>query len=413
MMIDHTVGKFFETLFWIGALLIFVSFFYPRWFMITIIVGALLMIIATVREGFRLRRAKTFIGVVKQNEPKILHRLILLIVVMIVFVYLFLKQTLVYNFMTQLLDLIRSPATTTWWVFVLLGIIIGVFILFCTIQIRRVKYEKLGRIGYEKLGLIWYKKIWKWLRRKREAKPEKKIKKTKIVEKRVVTEIRPGLFARMFWEEKSFWRRIFTPLLKRLEKRRIKKLEEKKIRIEELKKKKIEELKLKAKKEKILIKVELKKHPLLPRVLIALFIFAITTILILYKKGKFSIENPLSAATLGLIVGLFMLYVIVNIYKLRKEKKTKEEKQEKVVLAKIKKEVVAKASKYETDVDKLYRLIEEVGCLTITEVSEGFGITREQAEEWGKILESHDLIELNYPAIGELQLCKKKSKITE
>lgn len=412
-MIDHTVGKFFESLFWIGALLIFVSFFYPRWFIITIILGIVLMVMATVREGFRLRRAKTFIGVVKQNEPKVIHRLILLIGVMIVFVYLFLKQTLVYNFLAQLYDLIGSPAIVTWWVFVLTGIIIGVFILFCTIQIRRMKYEKLSMIGYEKLGLTWYKKIWKWLRQKHEAKPEKKIKKTKAVEKKITAEIKPGFLAKMFWEEKSFWRRILTPLLKKLEKRRVKKLEEKKVQIEELKKKKIEELKLKAKKEKILIKAELKKHPLLPRVLIALFIFAITIILILYKKGKFSIENPVSAATLGLIVGLFALYILINVYKVRKEKKTKEEKQEKVVLAKIKKEVVAKASKYETDVDKLYKLIEEVGCLTLTEISEGFGISREQAEEWGKILESHDLIELNYPAIGELQLCKKKSKITE
>ncbi len=407
-MIDHTVGKFFETLFWIGALLIFVSFFYPRWFMVTIIVGVFLMIIATVREGFKLRRAKTMVGVIKKNEPKLIHRFVLLLVVIAVFTYILLKQTVVYNLMMQLYDLTRSPATMTWWVFVLIGIIIGLLLLFSFSKAGDLEYRKvLGRIK-----LVEYRKI---LGKIKLRFPKLRLlkKKETATAKKVTAEIKPGFLARMFWEEKSFWRRILTPLLKKLEKRRIKRLEEKKVQIEELKKKKIEELKLKAKKEKILIKVELKKHPLLPRVLIALFIFAITIILILYKKGKFSIENPLSAATLGLIVGLFMLYVIVNIYKVRKEKKTKEEKQEKVVLAKIKKEVVAKASKYETDVDKLYKLIEEVGCLTITEVSEGFGITREQAEEWGKILESHDLIELNYPAIGELQLCKKKSKITE
>jgi hypothetical protein len=403
-MIDHTVGKFFETLFWIGAVLIFVSFFYPRWFMVTIIVGVFLMIIATVREGFRLRRAKSIVGVIKKNEPKILHRLVLLIGVVIIFVYLLLKQTLVYNLVIQLYDLTRSPATMTWWVFVLIGIIMGLIILFVAIQIWRVKYGKLT---------VWLKLKYPNLKLNKPKEVLVSKKKEVAVAKKITVKIRPGFLARMFWEEKSFWRRILTPLLKKLEKRRIKKLEEKKIQVEELKKKKIEELKLKAKKEKILIKVELKKHPLFPRVLIALFIFAITIILILYKKGKFSIENPVSAATLGLIVGLFMLYILVNIYKVRKEKKIKEEKKEEVVLAKIKKEVVAKASKYETDVDKLYKLIEEVGCLTLTEISEGFGISKEQAEEWGKILESHDLIELNYPAIGELQLCKKKSKITE
>ncbi len=402
-MIDHHVSKFFETLFWIGAVLIFASFFYPRWFMVTIIVGVLLMIIATIREGFRLRRAKTMVGVIKKNEPKLIHRFVLLLVVIAVFTYLLLKQTVVYNLMVQLYDLTRSPAIMTWWIFVLIGIIIGLIILFVAVQIWKVKYKKLT---------VWLKLKYPNLKLNKPKEALVPKKKEGIITKKVMV-AKPSFFKKLFWEEKGFWGTIITWLSKKFEKRKAKKIEEEKVRLEKLRKKKIEELKRKVKEEKILIKTEIKKHPLLPRLLIVLFIFAITTIIVLHKRGKFSIENPISAASLGLIIGLFLLYIVINLYKVRREKITKEEKQEKVVLAKIKSKVVAKASKYETDVDKLYKLINEVGCLTLTEISEGFGITKEQAEEWGKILESHDLIELNYPAIGELQLCKKKSKIIE
>lgn len=392
-MIDHTVTKFFETLFWIGTLLILASFFYQRWFVITILVGTILMLMTVVREGFRLKRATSFIKIVQGNKPKIAHRLLLLGGVIIVCAYLFLKRTLVADFVTQSYDLTQSPITLTWWVFVLIGIIIGLFILFSATKIGEVEYEKIFR--YVK------------------SKHPQKIKKERIISKKVAIKGKPSFFKKLFWEEESFWRRMFKPLIKKLEGRRAKRLKQKKIRIEQFRKKKLGELKKRIKEEKILIKEIKIKHPFLPRILITLFIFAMTIILVLHKKGKFSIENPIAAGTLGLILGLFALYIIVNVYESRKEKKLTEGKKERTVLQKIKKEIVAKASKYETDLDKLYRLINEVGSITVTEVAEGFGISKEQAEEWGRILESHDLIELNYPAIGELQLCKKKSKITK
>lgn len=402
-MIDHYVSKFFEALFWIGALLTIASFFYSRWFMITIILGILLMMISAIREGFRLRRAKTTIGVIKKNEPKIIHRFILLIVVMAVFTYILLKQVVVYNLVIQLYDLTRSPATITWWVFVLIGIIIGLILLFVAVQIWRVKYGKIT---------VWLKLKHPDLKLNQPKGALASKKKERMVAKNVKT-VKPGFFKKLLWEEKGFWGSIIAWLSKKLEKRKAKKTEQEKIRLEKLRQEKIKKLKQKVKEENVLIKTELKKHPMLPRLLIVLFIFAITTILVLHRKGKFSIENPVSAASLGLITGLFLLYIVINLYKARREKVTKKQNQKKALQDKIKDKVVAKASKYETDIDKIYKLINEVGCLTLTEISEGFGITKEQAEEWGKILESHDLIELNYPAIGELQLCKKKSKITE
>lgn len=400
-MIDHHVSKFFETLFWIGTLLTFVSFFYPRWFMITISVGIILMVMASVREGIRLRGARTLAGVIKKNRPKIIHRLIIFLGLIIVGAYLFFKKDLIYNILAQLYDLIQSPATTTWWVFVLIGIIIGLFILFSVTKVIGVEYGKL-------LKFIKLKKP-----KKKQEKKEIKLKKKEIKEvEKDVSIKRVNFITRLFLEEESFWSRAFRPLLKRLEKRRAEKLQAKKVYLEGLRKKKLEELKKKPKEEKILVKEKV-KQPILPKILITLFISAIVIIFILYKKGKFSLENPIFAVILGLIVGLFMLYIIIHLYSMRRKKKIKEEKKEKEVLQKIKKQVVAKASKYETDFDKLYKLINEVGSLTITEVAEGFDISKEQAEEWGKILESHGLIELNYPAMGELQLCKKKLKITK
>lgn len=389
-MIDHTVNKFFETLFWIGAFLILISFFYPRWFMVTVIVGALLMIIATVREGFRLKRAKTIINLMQKNEPKVIHRLIIMLGVLAVFVYLLFKKTLAYTFLLQVYDLTIAPTSRTWWVFVLTGIIIGLILLFVSLKLREIRYQRILEL----------------------TRPDLEKKKKGAVAKRIAVR-EQGFFKKISIEEETFWKKILMPLIERLEKRRIKKLEKKRSYIKQLRERKLEELKKKAKEEKALVKEEVRKHPLLPRALISLFIFAITIILVLHKKGKFSIEDPISAAALGVTVGLFTLYIIINIYKVSKEKRAKEEKQEKKVLQMIKEEVIAKASKYETDFDKLYKLINEVGSLTLTEVAEGFNITKEQAEGWGKILESHGLIELNYPAVGELQLCKKKSKNIE
>jgi len=476
-MIDHHVSKFFEALFWIGALLTFASFFYPRWFMITIIIGILLMTISAVREGFSLRRAKTIVGVIKKNETKIIHRFILLAIIIAVFVYILLKQTVVYDLMIQFYDLTKSPTTSTWWVFVLMGIIIGLILLFIIIHMLRIEYGKLTtwlKLKYPKLKLktpkealvqkreerpipkkvtikkpnfvisLWNKiltslqkklgqrrikrlkkqqenlqkeleqtraKQLKEQKAKSEELKKKKLEEQKPTGKYATVKIKPGILSRITWEEKSFWGKILTPLQKKLEEKRIRDLKEQQTRIEEIKKKKLEELKEKSKKEKIVVTTEI-KHPLMPRLFITLFILAITVIIILHRKGKFSIEDPVSAAILGLIFGLFLLYIFKNVYKARQAHHIKIEKKEQA-LEKIKQKVIAKASKYETDVDKFYDLINEVESLTLTEAADVFGVSKEQAEEWGKILESHGMIELEYPAMGELRLCKKKLKATE
>ena len=69
-----------------------------------------------------------------------------------------------------------------------------------------------------------------------------------------------------------------------------------------------------------------------------------------------------------------------------------------------------KPKPYETDLDILKRLIDEKGTIKIAQVAQYFGISRELAEEWGKILEGSDLAKLHYPAIGEPELIKWKDQ---
>ena len=55
-------------------------------------------------------------------------------------------------------------------------------------------------------------------------------------------------------------------------------------------------------------------------------------------------------------------------------------------------------------------MIDEKGAIKIAQVAQYFGISRELAEEWGKILEGSDLAKLHYPAIGEPELIKWKDQ---
>ncbi len=62
----------------------------------------------------------------------------------------------------------------------------------------------------------------------------------------------------------------------------------------------------------------------------------------------------------------------------------------------------------QTDIDKLYAIVKEKGKLRVSEVASAFGISKMEAEEWGKILKEQDLIILHYPTVGEPELIWKK-----
>ncbi|HLC72183.1 MAG TPA: hypothetical protein VJH37_01210 [Candidatus Nanoarchaeia archaeon] len=117
-----------------------------------------------------------------------------------------------------------------------------------------------------------------------------------------------------------------------------------------------------------------------------------------------------------IMIGVFSLIIILLVNKVRKSYKAKHIRyhvQEQRHVSEIKEELERKPTTiirgtYETDFDRLYHLISEKKVLTITEVAQGFNVSRKEAEEWGKILNVQGLIELHYPTVGDLELRWKK-----
>jgi len=98
-----------------------------------------------------------------------------------------------------------------------------------------------------------------------------------------------------------------------------------------------------------------------------------------------------------------------KVYKIMKEEKVSKIKTE----MKGKETTVNIASSYKTDIDKLLDLVNEKEKLSVDEVGSIFGISKEEAEEWGKILKDEGLITLYYPTVGDVELRSKKKEIVE
>jgi len=57
-----------------------------------------------------------------------------------------------------------------------------------------------------------------------------------------------------------------------------------------------------------------------------------------------------------------------------------------------------------TPLDKLLDMVIKKGRISIKDAANLFGVSRDQINGWAKILEEHNLIEINYPPIGEPEL---------
>ena len=64
----------------------------------------------------------------------------------------------------------------------------------------------------------------------------------------------------------------------------------------------------------------------------------------------------------------------------------------------------------ETDIDKLYELVRDRGIVKVGDAAKKLKIDDEQAEEWGRVLEEHNLVRLHYPPVGDPVLILKKFK---
>lgn len=64
----------------------------------------------------------------------------------------------------------------------------------------------------------------------------------------------------------------------------------------------------------------------------------------------------------------------------------------------------------ETDVDKFLKIIEEKGSVSTNQMANELNVNEEKVEEWGKLLEEHGLIRLEYPPFGK-PILKAKGKV--
>jgi len=74
------------------------------------------------------------------------------------------------------------------------------------------------------------------------------------------------------------------------------------------------------------------------------------------------------------------------------------------------KKTVQEGVKIETNIDKLYQIVEKYGKIRINDaLAAALKVTKVQIEEWAMILEEHGLLELRYPTIGEPEIIIRKS----
>jgi hypothetical protein len=66
----------------------------------------------------------------------------------------------------------------------------------------------------------------------------------------------------------------------------------------------------------------------------------------------------------------------------------------------------------ETDIDKLYRIISKNGMVRVADASKTLKVQKSKIEEWGRILEEHELILLHYPPFGEPVLILRKFQLS-
>jgi len=81
---------------------------------------------------------------------------------------------------------------------------------------------------------------------------------------------------------------------------------------------------------------------------------------------------------------------------LKEENKEKEEKKSTSVVM------------HETEFDKLYNLVQEKGKVKLKDVMDLFKIDKKLAEKWAVILKKSGLIDIYYPAVGDIELRKLK-----
>lgn len=131
-------------------------------------------------------------------------------------------------------------------------------------------------------------------------------------------------------------------------------------------------------------------------------------------------QNPNSAIS-GMIIGdvaanvnislvafilqwvILLVVVIFGYMRFLKHRKEEEEKIANFVIP-------APKTEAETNIDAFYTLLQDKKSLTTGTVAKAFKITKEQALDWGKILEEHALVTIEYPAFADPEIKIPESK---
>ncbi|MFH1500834.1 MAG: hypothetical protein ABIE22_02710 [archaeon] len=112
-----------------------------------------------------------------------------------------------------------------------------------------------------------------------------------------------------------------------------------------------------------------------------------------------SFETTMDLSKIMFVVQWIVILLIVYFAYLRHLKKAKTEKIE-ISYDDLK----GKVGRGGTDIDLLYQLLKDGKKFRASVVMKIFSISRDQALEWMRILEDHDLARINYPAFAEPEI---------
>ncbi|MEK6945517.1 MAG: hypothetical protein AABW63_01865 [Nanoarchaeota archaeon] len=160
-----------------------------------------------------------------------------------------------------------------------------------------------------------------------------------------------------------------------------------------------------------------KVAPIIMGAFITLF-FGINIFLYFNRKSG---RAPISGAAIGgdlplginmtllafILQWVILLVVVIFAYtKFLKHRKDEEEKIKNFVIPPPK-------SNAETNFDVFYKLLKDKKSLNTSTIAKAFSISKEQALEWGKILEEHNLVSIEYPAFSDPEIIVEEEKISE
>lgn len=131
-------------------------------------------------------------------------------------------------------------------------------------------------------------------------------------------------------------------------------------------------------------------------------------------SGMFIKEMPNLPLNLNIslisFIGLWVLLLIITFIAFAHFLKSKNEEHIQVNLNKW-----TKKGKSGTDIDTLYSILKEKKKLNLGTIARVFKVTKENALDWSKILESHELVIIDYPTFGEpiVKIYEKEKEVSQ